>query len=1088
MSTVRKRIGLLVVVLGMLGAFAAPVFAQPYKWQFRGHIPGGGEFLTCGYFFDANTGVVGGDALYYTVDGTTWLPSSYPPHTLPSPYVLSIRSFDGNTLYAQTDWDELWRSNDHGKSWQIVKSGKGADVFWDYVTNTPVILAPNIGAAVTRMDKNNLMAAPVDEKKQAAPMFSNDGGTTWQQGVFITSHFPATFSSGGIAAYADTLNKIYYSVSEVGTLSIMKSTDLGQTWSILPATTSLGVDDLEGAEDRLYYHGIDGMHVSTDGGNSWSASLGGPGSLGLLSHDDQRFILFGCKGRSIVCFDDSGGIWMATPTSQSMTIQTPSPDVGCSKVRVPVVLSNPNCPVWKITSLNGPNNFHFQLLDSNLAARDTVWLTIDPLGKDTTEVRVVSVIYSDGGTDYDTSLSLTVNYHAVTSLTTASGQTISIVRNTPCMSSDTVLILTNTGCDSLTFTLDQASLSADWVLTPSTGSVTLGPGDHDTIRIRYAGSQIGSFTQTLSYPFLSTSGLGGGTTTVDLTATISATAPSITLSDASIDLGSQTICVDTIFTATIRNTGCDSLFISGTVLSGGGPFQLLNSNDTALAPGEILTHRISYHASAYGLATDVLSQHITHAGGNSSVDTTIPIQATALVNANLLQFSQTAIDLGSRIDCADTVLSVTLHNTGCDSLRITNAHVGGSGLLTLINADDTVLAPGQSLIRELIFHSSTIGPQTDILIQHFARLDGSLASDTTVTITSTVLKSQTKLQSASSTVDIGRTYICEERDTFVVIENPSCEKVCITNVQLTPATFVLANGQPITFCIEAGGKDTVRISSRIDTTGGVTSNFATMTVTSDAVLPLAPMTISRSISYPVRWQLFVSGTDASIPRRDVIYKMVQHVPLPQDVASLDFRLSYADDLLAYTKADESFVRTDAKYLTTDGFAHQMYHLSAIAADTTLATLHFNSFLTKTLTTPIRVDSVSFSSNHSRPNDCVATVLSDSSDPKTYTSMQACGGTLITTELGNKLITFDAIEPNPAREEVRVPYTPNGVGSVNVRLTIEDMLGRTASDRSVEVGLGSPGQITIPLGGLPSGVYRIRIESDGFVWSKQVVKE
>src|SRR5437763_1750020 len=122
---------LLSVFLGLAVPFSPhPGIAQPLTWRHLGTV---GDNISCGYFWNDKLAVVGGDEMFYTTDGTTWR-QSHTPHYIP--YVLSIRCFDGTTLYAQTAWDELWRSVDHGATWTVDKINdptlKGAsDVYWD---------------------------------------------------------------------------------------------------------------------------------------------------------------------------------------------------------------------------------------------------------------------------------------------------------------------------------------------------------------------------------------------------------------------------------------------------------------------------------------------------------------------------------------------------------------------------------------------------------------------------------------------------------------------------------------------------------------------------------------------------------------------------------------------------------------------------------------------------------------------------------------------------------------------------------------------------------------------------------------------
>jgi hypothetical protein len=148
----------------LIAAMCASQTAAQNAWQLMGTVPGAG----CGYFWNTHVGAVGGGAaIYYTRDGKTWTSATAPATTFRT-VVWSIRSFDGKSLYAAVTIgqnaglpsEQIWKSNDSGVTWNATWTGNGIagqadglDVYWDFVSNSPVAMP----SSVARMDSNHLV-------------------------------------------------------------------------------------------------------------------------------------------------------------------------------------------------------------------------------------------------------------------------------------------------------------------------------------------------------------------------------------------------------------------------------------------------------------------------------------------------------------------------------------------------------------------------------------------------------------------------------------------------------------------------------------------------------------------------------------------------------------------------------------------------------------------------------------------------------------------------------------------------------------------------------------------------------------------
>lgn len=341
------------------------------------------------------------------------------------------------------------------------------------------------------------------------------------------------------------------------------------------------------------------------------------------------------------------------------------------------------------------------------------------------------------------------------------------------------------------------------------------------------------------------------------------------------------------------------------------------------------------------------------------------------------------------------------------------------------------------------------------------------------------------LATRTPSLDLGKRYICDERDTFVVIRNAGCAgKVCVSDVKISPSGFIITRGGG-SFCLDPGKSDTVWLHTQIDTTGGLTANTATITVTSDAQTPLAPITLTRKIVYPTQWNLSLSAPDSCNAGESVVYKILQHGSFSAGDTSLDLKLIFNDDMLHLSSIDEASVSQTGYYRDAAGFAHYTLHISPVTANPILATLHLSAYQTRAATTTIALDSI-----HTSPNDisvapgCITTLSLESSE---FSIRYSCNSPLLSEALSGRLI-IDGIQPNPASDEVRISYSNLTNESTSATLTIEDILGRTVIQKAIVLNVGISNYDMLTVTDLPSGAYLIRLSALGYRSSRRFVKE
>jgi hypothetical protein len=264
-----------------------------------------------------------------------------------------------------------------------------------------------------------------------------------------------------------------------------------------------------------------------------------------------------------------------------------------------------------------------------------------------------------------------------------------------------------------------------------------------------------------------------------------------------------------------------------------------------------------------------------------------------------------------------------------------------------------------------------------------------------------------------------------------------------------------------------GALDTIHLVTQIDTTGSTLTNNASLTITSDADQPLAPIALSREIQYPTAWELNISPPDSAIAGVDVMFQVIQTGTLPADVTALDFTLTYEDDLLRFLRADELSVDTIGYMRTPDGLAHLNFQVLQVSTVPILATLHFYPYVTRSSQTPIGLENLNFVSSLGRSNDCIASVTTSQTS---FTLLPECGYPELTSFLQTGTIRINNIEPNPATDQVMINFFNSG-GPINYR--ISDALGNTRLS-----GVTSESDLKLDVSALPKGIYFIRAMSEG----------
>ncbi len=269
--------------------------------------------------------------------------ANWTPYNLTNSGHKSMTTLNGN-LYVATTNTGIQKSINGGTSWTLANTGlplTGSDIKVQSVGSNATTLFCGTESGIYRSTDNGSSWALANGTLTAsatvfANKFYNYGGVTFAVFSGMISQ-----SSGGIfrtvnngdtwlAAFSGlSSNMTIYNIAEMnGTLyaststALMKSTDLGQSWSQV-GTTNYAVYAVAGAYGRLVALTTFGARYSVDGGTIWTNSTNYPvaspaAGSELIAYDGKYYAI--TKSGSIGCQRslDGGATWEAFNTGLSI--------------------------------------------------------------------------------------------------------------------------------------------------------------------------------------------------------------------------------------------------------------------------------------------------------------------------------------------------------------------------------------------------------------------------------------------------------------------------------------------------------------------------------------------------------------------------------------------------------------------------------------------------------------------------------------------------------------------------------------------------------------------------------------------------
>ncbi len=411
--------------------------------------------------------------------------------------------------------------------------------------------------------------------------------------------------------------------------------------------------------------------------------------------------------------------------------------------------------------------------------------------------------------------------------------------------------------------------------------------------------------------------------------------------------------------------------------------------------------------------------------------------------------------------CDSAKQRIVLYSIGCDSLPLSVISFSGDPDLqvTGIRGQASEIATGDSIVLNVSLNPTSIGNKSATIT--IALSD---SSKVTIPITATIVRAVRILSSnASSVIDFGKQYTCDNSDTTITLRNPGCDTVRVSNIGFQGSGFGTNTSFPI--IIPPGGSTTIDIQTILDTTGGAISNSARLTINSDADNTLPPVALTKSYIYPHPVHLWLDADAAPLTSSSVWKVKLKAMPNEvTDVRTIDLAISYSTDLLEYFSKPSGANTTnssDGKSFTISGSP-----MIVTTADSIVAEFDFNVYLTKDTTTSLALGAIMLNSDP-KFTSCFAIPQSAGID---FVYLNSCGDPSIRAFMKGLPLQL-SIRPNPSQDEIELDL--HSAMNQDALVEIFDALGAKVFSEVRNIGSGS-NSLHLDTKSLSGGMYLVRV--------------
>jgi photosystem II stability/assembly factor-like uncharacterized protein len=1129
-------------------------------------------------FFDANYGIVvtyGGGCYLTTNGGVSWTLALSQGSCLSGTFgatkdiiVVVGRASTRGHMYVSQNGGTSWTDN-------VVEVGGGTYHVATHKTGVICVLARNVSPA-----------------RRSFIYSSVNNGTSWTKGNLAVELDCYGFTFGSCTEDAIyVINEAYNEPGDVQT-EIFKADLMGNNSSQVYVNTDSYLTGSGSNSGEVIFVQTDanGILRSVDEGNTWTP-IGGPGALW-----DSRCV-HAVDQNVVIAIDDNGSLWktvncggLLLPTNNNLSIIPPQTLVvnPCSTMTAKAIISTAVCRNITITNkiLTGSYASTFAINGSSLpktlsGANDTTIVVVTnkiDTGTFTAGLRIIGY-YSDGSGNnipFDTIIDLNALVTPAPPKITASMNTVNFPTRTPCGNQrDTIVRLTNTGCDTLKILSGPGIAPAGFKFDSLTYPIILAPGEQIDVHFYFDPLNPGNYA--MYGVFLAESNKLQANIPITLLGAREPSKPTIYAKDSIVAFRSTTVCDalrDSLVVLT--NTGCDTLRITSLPDDIGKEFSLDSlSLPIILAPGESTTLIVHFHPTVPGSydTTIVVSLEgrgstgkytIVLSGTNTAVrpqitgslsavsfdtlstcdgmrDTTLVLRNTGCDTLRIIsgpgglppEYTIDGITLPIILP-PDSSITITLHfkpssagrfvttpiftaerfglttnytffvegigeegtgvlattppeftfpirsicsgadslqgsitNTGCDTLVLDDASFTGDGVFTKTSIiTPTRLAKGETIYYTIYFTPGTKGQHSGTMTITAHTAHGAMTSTThTIPIKGDINDGTRTLAVKPTSIDFGTTTTCEERDSTVTLYNNGCDTLTITYITSLGSGFIINGTTPIT--IAPGDSISVLVSTSLDTAGQNPLSNGSFNVSSNADNTIASVTCSRGYIYPKQYSLSVASPSLGATTGDTISFVVSVDKPLENIKTVDMTFNYNTDLLEFIyAAGDNNVTLNGNKLHISGKPY----ITSVSG--LLSTLYFRVYLSKDSTSTLELSSILLDGIDPAADPCATSATIGGSG--TFTYIFQCGDHSIAGFMNGKMpLTINSLRPNPASGDIQL--TLDARITTDYTIIIYDVLGKTVIKKNDHITQGEH-TLLLETESLAAGVYYIKVST------------
>lgn len=886
---------------------------------------------------------------------------------------------------------------------------------------------------------------------------TTDGGVSWNKSNYKVEAWQPLFSQKVGAMY------IAHDAESV----ISRSTD-GENWTDIsnPPPQYLTGCIKEG-DCGLYIQSIETLpsfFLSKDGGLTWKALFGPPGV------SDTRFAVL---GSSIIAGDYNGGLWRFDPTilpsADTITLRVSNP---CQAIRdTSVSLFNLFCEDVKLTKIDASNgNIGLHSLSKNLSTGDSVRIPIKILADQPgTFTSTITAHFLRNAEQVDVPVYVNIVIGEDTSRQYAlSKKSLTIDKAILCQTSTDSIVLSNTGCDTLT--LDKVTIDS---LKNSIGEFTqdyqlpirIPPGRRLAIPVSITPTYPGTLTTNISLHI----GRSNGTyqdTVVPVLVKSSWNNSSFTEYSV-INLDTISLCSGGVASSILKNSGCNSFTITETYIDPSSGLTLDTSvQNKTLGVGDSLLMGFHYHPAHAGPFEDSVEVQIKYPFGTTErfyvkVQGVVIPSLHAFTLPESVQFD--SIPLCSTFDTTFTIKNLL----SCDSLVVDSISVVPATLASVVFTNTATLGSGDSL--QVRIHGTVLSETAGRIIVH------SREGDTTIALLFTTRAGAAVLSVASDSLWLGEVAIgCSKLQKTVTISNAGCDNLVIDSIITTPP-FSTSFTTPYDLSSGSRGEVTLQCDGQLMQAPGIlsapariyyhgvlekTRKVAVMQLSSTGI---NPPTIGIKLGNSISAE---AGEVFPIPISIITKNLPEDLQLKTMKISLDFNPDLVSPITCIAANDQSQQIALASRSNGVDFVLTSDKLSLLNADSTLvAYLNLQLYVSDTTQTSITISNTTFEFDSST---CY-TIFPLGESLAVNLTMSCSDSVLYKFMRQGAELKAVQIYPNPSTGRVTIRTT--GITEL-AHYTVYDLLGKQVMDSDLITGVS-----TINLSKLSSGVFYLRV-SDG----------